>query len=243
MQGNVEKYKKVKWSEILLATLLSVYHTLYKHFKLCWDRTYIKCMKYILKGVSHWMFTWTEDAYKLVIRLFIVTLYHKNLHCWRYFENTILKDWIPFWPSASYCIPSAVCSCLLFSFSLTVLCTEHNRIYRWCVSGYLHSSPSGVNIGEALETCHQIVERLIFTPGFPAAWKPFPDSLCITLSSSTWLSPEGTVLCCPVFCSPCRSVWTKKTPHVGHHQCLTWQERPHFLRGGKTKLRGQGPLP
>lgn len=33
-QGNVEKYKKVKWSEILLATLLGVYHTLCTHFKL-----------------------------------------------------------------------------------------------------------------------------------------------------------------------------------------------------------------
>lgn len=129
--ANAGKCWKIQKGEMVwnTTTLLSVYHSLYKHFKLCWDRTYIKCKKSILTLRAYLIECLLEQRMLInLIQLFIVTLYHKNLQCWRYFETMILKDWIPFWPSASYCIPSAVCSCPLFS--LTVLCTEHNCRYR-----------------------------------------------------------------------------------------------------------------
>ena len=117
----------------------------------------------------------------------------------------------------------------LSCFGFPFLCCALNIIaYNcWRISGYLHSGPRGkmgVNIGEALETCCQIAERLIFTPGFPTGWKTFP--------SSALLSPllPGSLLrglCCSCFISPAALSEQRKTLSLGD---LQWM----FDMTGKT---------
>lgn len=51
-----------------------------------------------------------------------------------------------------------------------------------------------MNVGEALETCCKMAERLIFTPGFPAEWEASLNPRCVAVFSSIWLSRERILL-------------------------------------------------
>lgn len=45
-QGNIENHKKETWPEILLATLLNLYRTIFTHFKLFWAIHTVKHIKH-----------------------------------------------------------------------------------------------------------------------------------------------------------------------------------------------------
>lgn len=153
-----------------------------------------------------------------------------------------LKDWTPFCHRVHHNL--SIPHCIHVSCFSLFYCALNIIVYNcWYISGCLHGNPrgkKGVNIGEALETCCKIAERLIFTPGFPTEWGTFPKPLCVLSSLLPGSLRRGS--CCVCFV-PLHLGLNKENPHVGDYQWVfdRMARNPIFLGVGKPNLWPQAP--